>query len=78
MASIESVIVDADTMYVYPKVFLQYDPACSGRAVSAIGTKAQTAAEDWASTSGINNFGQSFSLGNFESCLLYTSDAADE
>tara|TARA_R100000005_G_scaffold95362_1_gene76580 strand:+ start:206 stop:2245 length:2040 start_codon:yes stop_codon:yes gene_type:complete len=70
MASIESVIVDADTMYVYPKVFLQYDPACSGRAVSAIGTKAQTAAEDWASTSGINNFGQSFSLGNFERAIV--------
>ena len=70
MASIESVIVDADTMYVYPKVFLQYDPACSGRAVSAIGTKAQAAAEDWASTSGINNFGQSFSLGNFERAIV--------
>jgi hypothetical protein len=70
MASIESVVVDADTMYVYPKVFLQYDPACSGRAVSAIGTKAQTAAEDWAATSGINNFGQSFSLGNFERAIV--------
>ncbi|WLW37029.1 baseplate wedge protein [Synechococcus phage S-MS29] len=70
MASIESVVVDADTMYVYPKVFLQYDPACSGRAVSAIGTKAQAAAADWASTSGINNFGQSFSLGNFERAIV--------
>lgn len=70
MASIESVIVDADTMFIYPKVFLQYDPACSGRAVSAIGTKAQGAAEDWATTSGINNFGQSFSLGNFERAIV--------
>ena len=70
MASIESVIIDADTMYIYPKVFLQYDPACSGRAVSAIGTNAQAAAADWAATSSINNFGQSFSLGNFERALV--------
>jgi hypothetical protein len=70
MASIESVVIDADTMYIYPKVFLQYDPACSGRAVSAIGTNAQNAAADWAATSGINNFGQSFSLGNFERALV--------
>jgi len=70
MASIESVVIDADTMYIYPKVFLQYDPACSGRAVSAIGTNAQTAAADWAATSGINNFGQAFSLGNFERAIV--------
>lgn len=74
MASIESVIVDADTMYVYPKVYLNYDPACSGRAVSAIGTNAINAVTDWATTSGINNFGSSFSLGNFERAVV-DSDA---
>ena len=74
MASIESVIVDADTMYVYPKVYLNYDPACSGRAVSAIGTNATNAVADWAATSGINNFGSSFSLGNFERAVV-DSDA---
>lgn len=74
MASIESVIVDADTMYVYPKVYLNYDPACSGRAVSAIATNVTAAIGDWAATSQINNFGSSFSLGNFERAVV-DSDA---
>ena len=40
MASIEPVIVDADSIYVYPRVFITYDPACSSRAVSGITTNA--------------------------------------
>ena len=69
MASIEPVVVDADSIYVYPRVFITYDPACSSRAVSGITTNAQNAINDWASQTGINNFNGSFSLSKFTKAI---------
>ena len=69
MASIEPVIVDADSIYVYPKIFITYDPACSSRSVSGITANAQNAITDWASQSGINNFNGNFSLSRFTKAI---------
>lgn len=69
MASIEPVIIDADSIFVYPKVFITYDPACSSRSVSGITANAQTAINDWAAQTGINNFNGSFSLSKFTKAI---------
>ena len=69
MASIEPVVTDAESIYVYPKVFITYDPACSARSVSAIESNAQTAINDWAVASKVNNFNSSFSLAKFQKSI---------
>ena len=69
MASIEPVIIDADSIFVYPKVFITYDPSCSSRSVSGITANAQTAINDWAAQTGINNFNGSFSLSKFTKAI---------
>jgi len=69
MASIEPVIIDADSIYVYPKVFVFYDPACSSRSVSEISSDVQSSINDWAVASNINNFGGSFSLSKFQKAI---------
>ncbi|QBQ74972.1 baseplate wedge subunit [Cyanophage S-RIM4] len=69
MASIEPVIVDADSIYIYPKVFITYDPACSARSVSGITANAQNAINEWASQTGINNFNGNFSLSKFTKAI---------
>lgn len=69
MASIEPVIIDADSIFVYPKVFITYDPACSSRSVSGITANAQTAINEWAAQTGINNFNGSFSLSKFTKAI---------
>ena len=74
MASIEPVIVDADSIYVYPKVYITYDPACSNRSVSSISSDSQAAINDWAVTSNINNFGGSFSLSKFQKAISLSNN----
>ena len=69
MASIEPVVTDAESIYVYPKVFITYDPACSARSVSAIETNVQTAINEWAVSSKVNNFNSSFSLAKFQKAI---------
>ena len=69
MASIEPVIVDADSIFIYPKVFITYDPACSARSVSGITANAQTAINEWAGQTGINNFNGNFSLSKFTKAI---------
>jgi len=69
MASIEPVITDAESIYVYPKVFITYDPACSARSVSGITANAQNAINGWASQTGINNFNGNFSLSKFTKAI---------
>ena len=65
MASIEPIIVDIDSLYVYPKVFVLYDPS-SGSSTSNIKTNAQNSINEWAKTSGLNNFNGIFSLSSFQ------------
>ena len=69
MASIEPVVTDAESIYVYPKVFITYDPACSARSVSAIESNAQNAINEWAVSSKVNNFNSSFSLAKFQKAI---------
>lgn len=66
MASIEPVVRDVASIYVYPKIFVTYDPACSGRSVSNIGTNVQTGITDWALQTNINNFNGSFSTSKLQ------------
>ena len=56
MASIEPVIVDTKTLYVYPRVFATYDPSTASRDVSTISTNIQDSITEWAQQEEINNF----------------------
>lgn len=66
MASIEPVVKDVDSIYVYPKIFVTYDPACSGRSVSNISANVQSGINDWALQTNINNFNGAFSTSKLQ------------
>ena len=67
MASIDPVVVDVDNVYIYLKVFAQYDTG-QGNA-SDIKANIQKAIGDWASQTQINNFNSTFRLQQFEKAL---------
>ena len=46
MASIDPVVVDPDDMYIYNKVFAQYDTGCGSNS-SSIKTDIQNSIQDW-------------------------------
>ena len=69
MASIEPVIVDTDTLYIYPRIFATYDPSTASRDVSNITTNIQNAVNEWAQQSQINNFNNNFSLTKFQKAV---------
>jgi len=69
IASIQPVVVDADSIFINSKIFITYDPACSSRSVSAIGANAQNAITQWASQTGINNFNGQFSLAKLQKAV---------
>lgn len=69
MASIEPVITDAKNVYIYPRVFVTYDTACSSRNVTAIETNVQDAIRNWAANTQINNFGNQFKLSTFNKAI---------
>lgn len=69
MAAIDPVITDAESIYVYSKIFVTYDPACSSRSVSSITTNVQEGINGWAAQTGINNFNGNFSLSNFQKAI---------
>lgn len=69
IASIQPVIVDADSIYIYARIFITYDPACSSRSVSTIQSNAQNAIVQWAQQTGINNFNGAFSLSKFQQAI---------
>ena len=69
MASIEPVIVDTNTLYIYPKIFANYDPSTASRDVSNITTNIQDAINQWAQQSEINNFNNNFSLTKFQKAV---------
>ena len=66
MASIEPVVIDVDSIFVFPKIFVVYDPACSGRSVSNIGSNVQRGINEWAQQSDINNFNGAFSTSKMQ------------
>ena len=69
MASIEPVIVDTKTLYVYPRVFATYDPSTASRDVSTISTNIQDSITEWAQQEEINNFNNNFSLNKFQKAV---------
>ena len=66
MASIEPVVKDVDSIYVYPKIFVTYDPACSGRSISNISANVQAGINDWGLQTNINNFNGAFSTSKLQ------------
>ena len=69
MASIEPVVRDIDSIYVYPKIFITYDPTCSGRSVSNITSNVQNALNEWAVQTNINNFNGAFSTSKMQRAI---------
>ena len=68
MASIDPVVIDPENVYIYPKVFVQYDTGC-GSDTSTIKTNVSKAVEDWASQTQINNFNSTFRSSQFEKAI---------
>lgn len=69
MASIEPVIVDTNTLYIYPRIFASYDPSTASRDVSNITSNIQDAVNQYAQQSEINNFNNNFSLSKFQKAV---------
>ena len=68
MASIDPVVIDPENVYIYPKVFVQYDTGC-GSDTSTIKTNVSSAIEDWATQTEINNFNSTFRSSAFEKAI---------
>ena len=69
MASIDPVVVDPDQIYIYNKIFAQYDTGC-GSSTSDIKTHINDAITNWASQTQINNFNSTFRSQNFEKAIV--------
>ena len=69
MASIDPVVIDPDNIYIYPKVFVQYDTGC-GSDTSSIKTNVQNAITEWATQTQINNFNSIFRAQAFEKAII--------
>lgn len=68
MASIDPVIIDPDDIYIYLKVFAQYDPGTSSN-TSDIKSNIQSGINDWATQTQINNFNSTFRSSAFEKAV---------
>lgn len=68
MASIDPVIIDPEDIYIYLKVFAQYNPSISSN-TSAIKTNIDLSINDWASQTSINNFNSTFRTQSFEKAV---------
>ena len=72
MASIDPVIVDPEQLYIYNKIFVQYDTGC-GSDTSTIKTEVQNAVTEWATQTAINNFNSTFRAQSFEKAITLAS-----
>lgn len=77
MASIDPVIVDPDEMYIYPKVFVQYNPS-SGANTSQLSTNIQSAIQDWGRQTQINNFNSVFRNSAFSRAISGSDSAISD
>lgn len=68
MASIDPVIVDPDDLYIYTKIFVQYDTGCGSNS-SEISSDIQSAIKDWATQTQINNFNSTFRRPQYEKAI---------
>jgi|TARA_R100000030_G_scaffold36993_1_gene27709 hypothetical protein len=77
MASIDPVIIDPEEMYLYIKVFGQYDPGTASN-TSDIKTNIQNGINDWASQSQINNFNSTFRAQAFEKAVTLSDKSISD
>ena len=68
MASIDPVIVDPDYMYIFNKIFINFDTGC-GSTAAEIKTDISTAISEWAGQTQINNFNSTFRSNSFEKAI---------
>ena len=68
MASIDPIVVDPDDMYIYNKIFAQYDTGCGSNS-SSIKTDISTAVQEWASQTQINNFNSTFRSNSLQKAI---------
>ena len=72
MASIDPVIIDPEDIYIYNKIFIQYDTGC-GDDTTTIKTDVQQAINQWATQTEINNFNSTFRSQSFEKAITLAS-----
>ena len=72
MASIDPVIIDPEDIYIYNKIFVQYDTGC-GDNTTTIKTDVQNGINEWASQTEINNFNSTFRSQSFEKAITLSS-----
>ena len=72
MASIDPVIIDPENIYIYNKIFVQYDTGC-GDNTTKIKTDVQNGINEWASQTEINNFNSTFRSQSFEKAITLSS-----
>ena len=77
MASIDPVVIDPEDMYLYLKVFAQYDPGTASN-TSDIKTNVQNGINDWASQSQINNFNSTFRAQAFEKAVTLSDNSLSD
>ena len=77
MASIDTVIVDPDNLYINVKVFAQYDTG-GGSNSSEIESNINDAIVDWAAQSGINNFNSTFRAQQFEKAISLANSSVSD
>ena len=72
MASIDPVIIDPENIYIYNKIFVQYDTGC-GDDTTTIKTDVQKGITEWAEQTEINNFNSTFRAQSFEKAITLAS-----
>ena len=72
MASIDPVIIDPENIYIYNKIFVQYDTGC-GDNTTTIKTDVQKGITEWAAQTEINNFNSTFRAQSFEKAITLSS-----
>ena len=77
MASIDPVVVDPDNVYIYTKVFALYDTG-AGSSSSQIKTNIQSAINQWASQTQINNFNSTFRGQAYEKAITLADNAISD
>ena len=77
MASIDPVIVDPDYMYIYNKIFINYDTGC-GSTAAEIKTDINNAISEWAGQTQINNFNSTFRSNSFEKAITLANKCVSD
>jgi hypothetical protein len=77
MASIDPVVIDPEQMYLYLKVFAQYDPGTASN-TSDIKTNIQNGINDWATQTQINNFNSTFRAQAFEKAVTLSDNSLSD